>query len=81
MCSKHMELLVRAIFIMLVERWLLCDYLPNPLLYHFILSDPWNPQTYKNNNLSIKTYALSLNKEWKINIWGKIYIATSYEMM
>ena len=29
-CFKHMELLLRAIFIILVERWQICDYLPNP---------------------------------------------------
>ena len=32
-------------------------------------------------HISIKTDALSDNEVWKINIWGKIYIIISYEMM
>ena len=35
----------------------------------------------KPQHIPIKTDALSHNQEWKINIWGKIYIVTSYEMM
>ena len=35
----------------------------------------------KPQHICIKTDALSHNKEWKINIWGKTYIVTSYEMI
>ena len=40
-----------------------------------------SPNIPKKQHIPIKTDALSHNKEWKIKIWGKIYIVTSYEMM
>ena len=85
---KHMELLVGAIFIILVERWQLWDFLFNPfpklsqsIAIRYKQFYPCHPKHTKKQHISIKTDALSHNKEWKINIWGKIYIFTSCEMM
>ena len=83
-----MELLVRTTCIILVERWKLCDYIPNPypklpqsIAVRHKQFCTWNPQTYKKQQISIKTDVLSHNKQWKINIWGKTYIVISYELM
>ena len=39
------------------------------------------PKHTKKQHIPVKTDALSHDNEWKTNIWGKIYIVTSYEMM
>ena len=39
------------------------------------------PKHTKTQHICIKTDALSHNKECKINVWGKTYIVTPYEMM
>ena len=38
------------------------------------------PKHTKKQHICIKTDALSHNEECKINIWGKTYIVTPYEM-
>ena len=107
-----MELLLRAIFIILVETWQICDYLPNPYRCDMAFIEPmhrnkpnityfptptpnvFNLSQFDTSNLFMKspnipkhnTY-LSKQMPWviikngKINIWGKIYIVTLYEMM
>ena len=88
MCRTHMELLVIAILNVLVEKLHLHDdtFTPSHKFHNLSQYATWTlshkiPKYTNKQYISTKTDIIKHNKEWDINIRGKLHGFTSYEMM